>query len=207
MTGAAPARRWVIATGNPGKLIELRALLEPAGLTLVAQSDLGVESPPETGATFLENALIKARHAAQVTGLPAIADDSGLVVDALGGAPGIYSARYAGQDSQDADNVRKLLDDMRDLPAAERGAHFHCVIVALLSAQDPAPAIGQGRWPGQIALEPAGVSGFGYDPVFFDPELGKTAAELSGDVKNRVSHRARALEALATDLARASTAV
>lgn len=201
MTGGGPGSRWVIATGNPGKLIELRALLEPSGLTLVAQSDLGVQSPPETGATFLENALIKARHAAQQTGLPAIADDSGLVVDALGGAPGIYSARYAGHGSQDADNVSKLLDDMRDLSEAERGAHFHCVIVALLGPQDPAPAIGQGRWPGRIALEPAGVSGFGYDPVFFDPELGKTAAELSPEAKNRTSHRGRALRALATDLA------
>jgi XTP/dITP diphosphohydrolase len=206
MTRGAPAPRWVIATGNPGKLTELRALLEPIGLTLVAQSDLGVESPPETGATFLENALIKARHAAQQTGLAAIADDSGLVVDTLGGAPGIYSARYAGPDSQDTDNVTKLLEAMRDLPIAERGAHFHCVIVALRSAQDPAPAIAQGRWPGRIALEPAGVAGFGYDPVFFDPQLGKTAAELDRNVKNSVSHRGRSLAALAADLARASAA-
>ena len=201
MTGGAPAPRWVIATGNPGKLRELRALLEPSGLILVAQRDLGVQSPPETGATVLENALIKARHAAQQTGLPAIADDSGLVVDALGGAPGIYSARYAGEDSQDDANVCKLLDEMRDLPEAQRGAHFHCVIVAMHGAQDPAPAIGQGRWPGQIALEPAGVSGFGYDPVFLDPALGKTAAEIAPELKNRVSHRGRALEALGSDLA------
>jgi XTP/dITP diphosphohydrolase len=199
----APAPRWVIATGNPGKLVEMRALLEPSGLTLVAQTDLGIESPPETGMTFVENALIKARHAAQQTGFPAIADDSGLVVDALGGAPGIYSARYAGPQSQDTDNVTKLLDEMRDLPASARSAHFHCVIVALRSAADPAPAIAQGRWPGQIALEPAGAAGFGYDPVFFDPELGKTAAELTREVKNGVSHRARALTALAADLARA----
>jgi len=201
VTRGRPAPRWVIATGNPGKLIELRALLEPAGLTLVAQSDLGVESPPETGATFLENALIKARHAARQTGLAAIADDSGLVVDALGGAPGIYSSRYAGPNSQDADNVAKLLEAMRDLPTAERGAHFHCVIVALRSAEDPAPAIAQGRWPGRITLAPAGVAGFGYDPVFFDPVLGKTAAELPPDAKNQVSHRSRALSALAADLA------
>lgn len=201
MTRGAHAPRWVIATGNPGKLIELRALLEPAGLILVAQSSLGVESPPETSSTFLENALIKARHAAHQTGLPAIADDAGLVVDALGGAPGIHSARYAGPDSRDADNVAKLLDAMRELPPAQRSAHFHCVIVALRSAEDPAPAIAQGRWPGRIALAPAGAAGFGYDPVFFDPALGKTAAELARDVKNRVSHRGRALAALATDLA------
>ncbi len=202
MTGGATAPRWVIATGNPGKLAELRAMLEPLGLSLIAQSELGVESPPETGATFVENALIKARHAARETGLPAIADDSGLVVDALGGAPGIYSARYAGARSTDTENVTKLLDAIRDVPDAERGAHFHCVIVALHSAQDPAPAIAQGRWPGRIALEPAGVDGFGYDPVFFDPELGRTAAELPRDVKNSVSHRGRALVALAADLAR-----
>ncbi len=205
MTHGEPALRWVIATGNPGKLIELRALLEPLGLSLVAQSDLGIVSPPETGATFLENALIKARHAAQQTGLPAIADDSGLVVDALGGAPGIYSARYAGPSSQDSDNVRKLLDDMRDVRAGERGAHFHCVIVALRSAQDPAPAIAQGRWAGRIALEPTGVAGFGYDPVFIDPKLGKTAAELSREEKNRVSHRGRALATLAAELAHVDT--
>ncbi len=201
MTGGARAPRWVIATGNAGKLIELRALLEPAGMTLVGQSDLGVESPPETGATFLENALIKARHAAQQTGLAAIADDSGLVVDALGGAPGIFSARYAGPQARDSDNIARLLDAMRDLSATERCAHFHCVVVALRSATDPAPAIGQGRWLGRIALAPAGAAGFGYDSVFFDPELGKTAAELTREVKNRVSHRARALEALAADLA------
>lgn len=203
MTHAEPAPRWVIATGNPGKLIELGALLEPLGLSLVAQSELGVESPPETGTTFVENALIKARHAAQQTGLPAIADDSGLVVDALGGAPGIYSARYAGPGSRDSDNVRKLLEDMRGRPAAERSAHFHCVIAALRSAQDPAPAIAQGCWVGRIAFAPTGVAGFGYDPVFIDPTLGKTAAELSGEEKNRVSHRGKALAVLAADMARA----
>lgn len=200
MTDGAPAPRWVIATGNTGKLAELRALLEPAGLTLVAQGELGVESPPETGATFVENALIKARHAARQTGLPAIADDSGLVVDALGGAPGIFSARYAGPQSRDSDNVARLLEELRDIPAAARGAHFHCVIVALRHAEDPAPAIAQGRWPGRIALEPAGEAGFGYDPVFFDPALGRTAAELTRELKNRVSHRGQALAALAADL-------
>lgn len=200
MTRGAPAPRWVIATGNPGKLIELRTLLEPAGLTLIAQSDLGVESPPETGATFLENALIKARHAANQTGLAAIADDSGLVVDALEGAPGIHSARYAGPQARDADNVAKLLDAMRNLPATERHAHFYCVIVALRSATDPAPAVAQGRWPGRIALAPVGEAGFGYDPVFFDPALGKTAAELAREEKNRISHRGRALAALASEL-------
>lgn len=205
MTRGAPAPRWVIATGNPGKLIELRTLLEPAGLTLIAQSDLGVESPPETGATFLENALIKARHAANQTGLAAIADDSGLVVDALEGAPGIHSARYAGPHARDADNVAKLLDAMRNLPATERDAHFYCVIVALRSATDPAPAVAQGRWPGRIALAPVGVAGFGYDPVFFDPALGKTAAELAREEKNRISHRGRALAALASELVGSDT--
>jgi len=205
MTRGAPAPRWVIATGNPGKLTELRALLEPVGLALVAQSDLGVESPPETGATFVENALIKARHAARRTGLPAIADDSGLVVDALNGQPGIHSARYAGLERRDSDNVAKLLAAMRDLPPTARGAHFYCVIVALHSAEDPAPAIAQGRWQGQIAPEPVGAGGFGYDPVFFDPALGQTAAELDPKIKNGLSHRGRALAALAASLASTAT--
>ena len=201
MTGGARAPRWVIATGNAGKLTELRALLEPQGFTLVGQSDLGVESPPETGATFLENALIKARHAARKTGLPAIADDSGLVVDALGGAPGIFSARYAGPAARDTDNVAKLLEAMRDLPAAERRAQFHCVVVAMRSATDPAPAIGQGRWPGRIALAPAGAGGFGYDPIMH-PVIGgevslKTIAELPAAQKNEFSHRAAACKQLA----------
>jgi XTP/dITP diphosphohydrolase len=192
------ARRWVLASGNPGKLAELRALFAEAalGLELVAQSDLGVSMAEEHGTTFAENALAKARHAAGVTGLPAIADDSGLAVAALGGAPGVRSARYAGDSAADAANVVKLLAAMRSVPDGRRSARFHCVLVAVESAADAAPLIASGEWAGEIARTPAGTAGFGYDPVFFDPALGKTAAELPAVVKNRVSHRAQALQGL-----------
>jgi XTP/dITP diphosphohydrolase len=194
----AGSRRWVVATSNRGKLGELRALLTQAGLELLAQGDLGVESPHETGYTFVENAILKARHAAHETGLPAIADDSGLVVDGLEGAPGIRSARYAGAGRGDRANVIKLLREMRAISRPERTAHFHCVVVALRGPRDPAPVIAQGQWHGEIALEATGRGGFGYDPVFFDPRLGATAAELTAETKNRVSHRGQALAALAT---------
>lgn len=197
---AAAGCRWVLATGNLGKLSEFRALLADSGIEIVAQSELGVQAPQETGTTFIENAIIKARHASLKTGLPAIADDSGLVVDALGGAPGIQSARFAGASCRDEDNIAKLLDALSEVPRADRGAHFHCVIVALRSAGDPAPTVTEGRWPGMVALEPRGSGGFGYDPVFFDPILGATAAELSGAAKNRVSHRGQALQALLAKL-------
>ena len=185
--------RWVLASSNPGKLAEIQSLLAPSGLEVTPQSAFGLHSAEETGATFVENALLKARHAAAETGLAAIADDSGLVVAALAGQPGIRSARFAGPGADDRDNIAKLLRLLEDTPEEERGAKFYCVIVALLSPDDPAPVIGSGAWPGVIVREPRGDSGFGYDPVFLDPRLGATAAELSPEVKNRVSHRGHAL--------------
>ncbi len=192
----AATSRWVLASGNSGKLREIRAVLADSRIELVAQSDLDVSSPEESGTTFVENALLKARHAALATGLPAIADDSGLAVDALAGAPGVHSARYAGPAADSHANIQKLLDALAATPDAERGARFYCVIVAMSSAEDPAPRISQAEWPGIIARTPTGDGGFGYDPVFYDSELAATAAELPFDVKNRVSHRGRALAKL-----------
>ena len=186
------ADRWVFASGNAGKFSELAALLAPTGIVLAARSEFGLESPEETGRTFLENALLKARHAAAATGLPAIADDSGLAVDALDGAPGVRSARFAGGGGSRA-NIARLLELMEDVPDPERGARFCCVVVALAHRDDPMPLVGSGQWRGRIARIPCGKSGFGYDPVFFDPLLGATAAELPAEVKNRVSHRGQAL--------------
>ena len=188
---------WVLATGNRSKVAELSALLVEAGLALrvTAQSELGVSAAAETAATFVENALLKARHASHVTGLPAIADDSGLVVPALGGAPGVRSARFAGEQADDKANVARLLA-LLDSPAQSRSAQFHCVLVALLHPDDAAPAIATGSWTGRIAAAPRGDHGFGYDPVFYDPELRRTAAELEPAEKNRVSHRGAALRAL-----------
>ncbi len=188
--------RWVLASGNSGKLREIQDLLANVGIELVAQGDLEVPSPEETGSTFRENALLKARHAALVTGLPAIADDSGLAVDALAGAPGVHSARYAGPAADSRANIVKLLDALAATPDQQRGARFHCVIVAVQSADDLAPLVSHAEWPGVITRVPAGDGGFGYDPVFYDPVLGATAAELPAEVKNRVSHRGRALKEL-----------
>jgi XTP/dITP diphosphohydrolase len=190
------ARHWVLATANRGKVAELSALLAEARIDLrvTAQAELGVDAPPETGVTFVENALQKARHAALLTGLPAIADDSGLVVAALGGAPGVRSARFAGEQADDGANVAKLLAALGS--SLDRSAQFHCVLVALASPEDAAPVIAAGSWAGQIAQAPRGSGGFGYDPVFFDPTLGRTAAELDTAEKNRVSHRGAALRAL-----------
>jgi len=193
-------RRWVVATGNRGKLIEIESLLEGAGLTLVAQADLGIEPAAETAATFVENALLKARHASARAGLPSIADDSGLAVDALGGEPGLRSARYAGPSADDAANVARLLEALRGVPEERRAARFHCAVVALTGPDDPAPLIGTGCWTGRIATAPAGSAGFGYDPVFFDPVRGCTAAELPAGVKNEVSHRGIAFRQLARAL-------
>jgi XTP/dITP diphosphohydrolase len=192
---------WVLATGNAGKLAELTALLADAGLDVrvTAQSDLKISAPPETGTTFVENALLKARHAARVSGLPAIADDSGLVVPALGGAPGVRSARYAGERADDRANIAKLLGAL-EAPGLDRAAKFYCVLVALEHCDDPAPLIAAGAWAGQIARAPRGNGGFGYDPVFLDPTLGRTAAELGAAEKNRVSHRGTALRALIEQL-------
>lgn len=194
MTGAGT--RWVLASGNAGKLREFRSLLADTGLDIVPQSEFGVDSAAETGASFVENALIKARHAAALTGLPAIADDSGLTVDALDGAPGVRSARFAGANADAAANVARLLEALEGTAEEKRAACFHCVIVALIRADEPAPLVAHGEWRGRIALEPAGSGGFGYDPVFHDPAFGTTAAELDPHVKNAVSHRYRAARRL-----------
>lgn len=193
-------RRWIVATGNAGKLAEIRALLEGSGLELVAQDELGIEPAEETGATFVENALIKARHAARSAALPAIAEDSGLVVPALGGAPGIRSARFAGLAADDGRNVAKLLESLAGFRGAARAARFHCVAVALREPGDPSPLVAEGTWRGRIAARPAGRGGFGYDPVFVDTVLGCTAAQLPAAVKNEISHRAAAFRVLARRL-------
>ncbi|MDZ7748130.1 MAG: RdgB/HAM1 family non-canonical purine NTP pyrophosphatase [Halofilum sp. (in: g-proteobacteria)] len=192
--------RVVLASGNAGKLRELGQLLADAGIELVAQSDYGVAAPPETAPTFVENALIKARHAARATGLPAIADDSGLEVDALGGAPGVRSARYAGEHADDAANIRRLLGELEGVADTDRGARFRAVLVYLRHADDPAPLVCEGTWEGRIAAAPRGDGGFGYDPLF---ELadGRTAAELPAEEKNLLSHRGQALSALRHRLA------
>ncbi|MFO7286556.1 MAG: RdgB/HAM1 family non-canonical purine NTP pyrophosphatase [Gammaproteobacteria bacterium] len=194
--------RWVVATANRGKLAEIQAILAGTGLTLVAQSELGIEPAEESAPTFVENALLKARHAARASSLPAIADDSGLVVDALGGQPGVRSARFAGPDASDEANIERLLSALEGVPEAQRTARFHCVIVAMRSADDPAPVIAAGTWEGKIALHPSGSNGFGYDPVFVIPSLGCTAAELPPGRKNELSHRAGALRELARQLRR-----
>lgn len=186
----------VLASGNHGKQAEFSALLANVGIELVMQSDLGVTAIEETGASFVENALLKARHAARATGLPALADDSGLCVDSLGGAPGIHSARYAGGHGDDAANIARLLDAMRDVTGPGRGAHFICVLALIRHPEDPLPILAEGRWSGSIVASPRGSGGFGYDPVFFDAVRGCTAAELDTAVKNMVSHRARALAVL-----------
>ncbi|MFB9067095.1 RdgB/HAM1 family non-canonical purine NTP pyrophosphatase [Pseudofulvimonas gallinarii] len=193
--------RVVVATGNPGKLAELRDLLGDAGLELVAQSELGIAEVDETGTTFVENAIIKARHAARAAGLPALADDSGLLVDALGGAPGLYSARYAGPRATAADNIARLLQALEGVPDDRRAARFHACIVLLRHGEDPVPLIAEGTWPGRILQAPRGAGGFGYDPVFFDPAQDASAAELAEALKNRISHRGRAVAALRERLA------
>ncbi|MCW0425081.1 MULTISPECIES: RdgB/HAM1 family non-canonical purine NTP pyrophosphatase [Xanthomonas] len=193
--------KLVLASSNAGKLEELKALLDDVGVELIAQSTLGVSDADETGLTFVENALLKARHAARVTGLPALADDSGICVDALHGAPGLYSARYAGEHGNAQANIDKLLDALRDVPDAQRGAHFYCVLVLLRHAEDPQPLLVEGRWRGRIAHARAGTGGHGYDPVFLDPDHGQTAAEMPLALKNRISHRALALQQLKQRLA------
>lgn len=192
--------RLVLASGNAGKLAELRELLG-AGFTLHAQSEFGLADAEETGASFVENAILKARHAARATGLPALADDSGLCVDALDGAPGLYSARYAGTHGDSEANIDKLLCELDGVPDAERSARFVCVLALLRHADDPLPLIAQGIWEGRILHARQSRGGFGYDPVFFSPAHGCSAAELPADIKNRDSHRGRALAQLRAQLA------
>ena len=189
--------RVVLASSNSGKLRELASLLRPLGFDLIAQNTLGIETPPETGQTFAENALLKARHAAAAASLPALADDSGIEVDALGGRPGIYSARYAGLGASDQDNLRKMLDELRDVPTGNRIARYQCVIAFVTSAADPQPILARGTWEGTLISIPRGSGGFGYDPIFVPEGLDRTAAELGAGEKNSLSHRGQALRALA----------
>lgn len=187
--------KLVLASSNPGKLAELRALLGD-GFQLHAQSEFGIDDAEETGRSFVENALLKARHAAAISGLPALADDSGLCVDALRGAPGLYSARYAGAHGDHAANIDRLLGELAEVDDADRGARFVCVLALLRHADDPLPLLAQGLWEGRILRARSGAGGFGYDPVFFSPAHGCSAAELAPEVKCRDSHRGLALAQL-----------
>ncbi|MCJ8349648.1 XTP/dITP diphosphatase [Moritella sp.] len=186
----------VLATGNPGKVREMSALLAEFGLEVLPQSNFNIVEADETGTTFIENAIIKAKHTAALTGLPAIADDSGLAVDALQGVPGIYSARYAGVDASDRDNLLKLLDALKGVPTAQRTARFHCVLVYMTHAEDPTPLVCHGSWDGVITEQPSGEDGFGYDPIFFVESEGCTSAELTKQRKSELSHRGQALTKL-----------
>ncbi len=190
------SRRVVLATGNTGKLAEIAPVLAPLDLELVPQSAFDLDEAVEDGLSFVENALIKARHAARLTGLPAIADDSGLEVEALNGAPGIHSSRYAGETATDRDNLEHLLTAMAGLPTEARRARFVCVMVYMRHAEDPVPVICQGTWSGRIAEQASGRNGFGYDPVFVVDNRGRTSAELDPAEKARLSHRAKALAQL-----------
>jgi XTP/dITP diphosphohydrolase len=193
-------QRLVLASGNPGKLRELGAMLEPLGWVVQPQSDFLLEEAAEDGLSFIENALIKARHAARATGGAALGDDSGLVVDALHGAPGIHSARFAGPDADDAANNRKLLAELRGVPEARRGAHFYCAMALMRHPDDPAPLLATGCWDGWILDTAAGDGGFGYDPLFWVPGEACSAAQLPAARKNRLSHRGQALAALLRQL-------
>jgi len=193
-------QRVVLATGNPGKLRQFSELLEASGLVLVRQSDFGIEPPPETGSTFLENSLIKARNAARISGLPAIADDSGLEVDALGGRPGLYSARYAGENASDEENLRKMLAELNGVTVERRTARYRSVIVFVESAADPAPLVGEGVWEGAIAEQPLGAGGFGYDPIFVPRGETQTAAEMPAQSRNERCHRGQAARAFLAQL-------
>ena len=200
----------VLATGNQGKVAELSALLAEHNITIVPQSDYNVPDVAETGTTFVENAIIKARHAAKITGLPAIADDSGLEVDALNGAPGVYSARYASDiisgKVTDNDNTNKLLSALAEVADTERTARFHCVLVYMKHYQDPTPIICHGVWHGSITKEKLGEQGFGYDPVFWQEDLQLTSAQLPREIKNKLSHRGKALAQLVEALSNTTLA-
>jgi XTP/dITP diphosphohydrolase len=194
-------QKLVLASGNAGKLREFREILAPQGFELIAQGELGIPDPDETGLSFVENALLKARHASERSGLPALADDSGLCVDALGGAPGLYSARYAGVHGDHPANIAKLLAELADRDDSGRSAFFISVIALIRHPLDPAPLIAEGRWQGHILHAPRGSGGFGYDPVFLDPNSGLSAAELEPAQKHRISHRGRAVAQLLSQLA------
>lgn len=193
--------KLVLASGNPGKLKEFGALLATSGFEVVPQGQLGIDDAEETGLSFVENALLKARHAARASGLPALADDSGLCVAHLGGAPGLYSARYAGMHGDNAANNARLLRELDGVPDERRGAFFICVLALLRHADDPAPLIAEGRWYGRVLHAPRGAQGFGYDPLFLPNDESSSAAELPPGLKNRISHRGRALADLRQQLA------
>ena len=195
-------QRLVLASGNQGKLVEMRELLADVDITTISQGELGIVDVAETGTTFLENAILKARHAAKHSGLPALGEDSGLCVEALGGAPGLYSARYAGSPSNSTANITKLLDALRDTPTEQRGAYFYCALILMRHVDDPMPMVCEGIWEGRILESPRGTGGFGYDPVFYDPLLGLAAAEMDLGSKHRVSHRGQALMKLRWAMAR-----
>jgi XTP/dITP diphosphohydrolase len=191
----------VLATGNQGKLREFKTLLSQYDIEVCPQSDFDITPPEETGLSFVENAILKARYAAKITGLPALADDSGIAVDALQGQPGIYSARFAGENASDQDNIDLLLQKLKNVPENERTAQFHCVLVYMAHAEDPTPLICHGRWQGRITESQSGNDGFGYDPVFWVPERALTAAELSKSEKNGMSHRGQATRDLLAQIA------
>ena len=186
-------KKLVLATSNRGKVAEMQPLLSDIGYTIITQAELGVSDAIEDGHTFVENALIKARHASAITGLPAIADDSGLIIDALNGSPGLISAHYAGVHGDTDGNIKKVLAEMLDVPRVDRSARFYSLIVMLKHADDPQPLIAEGIWEGEILELPRGSNGFGYDPIFFVPDQQCSAAELPADIKNIISHRGRAL--------------
>ncbi|HTT08159.1 MAG TPA: RdgB/HAM1 family non-canonical purine NTP pyrophosphatase [Gammaproteobacteria bacterium] len=188
--------RIVLASGNRGKVRELSQMLSAFHVEVVPQSEFGIAGAEETGVTFIENALIKARHAAVLTGLPAIADDSGIAVEGLNGAPGVYSAQYAGPGATDGSNLQKLLEDTRHLPDGQRAANFICVLVFLAYPGDPMPIIAQGTWSGELLRAPVGENGFGYDPIFYVPTYRCSSAQLPPEVKNQLSHRGQALRSL-----------
>ena len=192
----AEKQKIVLASNNPGKAKEINALLEDSNFNVISQSEFNVEEVEETGLTFVENALIKARNAARYTDHPVIADDSGIEVPALKGRPGIYSARYAGIGASDEDNLHKLIEDIKSLNEEEKQARFVCVMVFLKHAEDPTPIIAQGFWNGVVITEPRGENGFGYDPMFYVPTHDCTSAELSDEIKNQLSHRGQALQQL-----------
>jgi len=188
----------VLASHNLGKIKEIETLLADLPITLIPQSQLNIVEVPETGTTFVENALIKARHAASIAKLPAIADDSGLTIDALNGAPGIYSARYAGENASDQDRINKVLMQLNRVPEQQRTAQYHYAIVLVRSVEDSSPIVCEGIWSGTLLHEPQGDHGFGYDPIFYVPERDCSAAELDCDLKNRISHRGRAMHQFRT---------
>ncbi|MBW9258579.1 MAG: RdgB/HAM1 family non-canonical purine NTP pyrophosphatase [Candidatus Thiodiazotropha sp. (ex. Lucinisca nassula)] len=196
MTGHHSGERIVLASNNAGKVREINQLLASEQITVVAQKDFNIPDAIEDGLSFVENAIKKARHASSLSGLPAIADDSGIEVDALNGAPGIYSARFAGPEASDEENLQKLLSRLEEIPEAKRTARFQCLMVYMRHAEDPTPIICQGSWEGRILFEPQGENGFGYDPIFYVPTHDCSSAQLTPETKNSLSHRGQALKAL-----------